>query len=250
MVPAGSTLRKKTKEAENNHIIPDVDFDDWKIHQLAYKDAKDFVLEYEWLGNMGTSKLCFGLTFGEHLGAVACYGPPVAPTRYQSILGGQMSSKILQLCRGATSYWAPRWAPSKLICQSLRSLHSEYGTRAVLAYADEVAGEIGVVYQACNAVYLGKTSPGGGKRYVINGHNYDPRKVVSKFGSRARAHLLKIDPHFQTIPINPKHRYMFVLGNSRERREVLESIRPFIQPYPKRNVLTEDDIEASHDPGS
>jgi len=231
-------LKKKDKEAEHNHFFPSISLDRWRVLQLQYKSAKDFILQYEWLGNMGTSKHCFGLVFDDHIGAVACYGPPVAPTKYHNILGEEISQKVYQLCRGASTYWAPKWAPSKLIASSLKLLSIRYGIRAVLAYADEMAGEIGTVYQACNAIYLGRTSPGGGKRYIINGHTYDPRKVVSKFGSRSRPHLLTIDPKFQTLPINPKHRYMFPLGSSKEKKEILLRIQPLIQPYPKRDVLS------------
>jgi hypothetical protein len=227
-------LIKQEKEAENEHFFPSISFDKWEVIQMPYKTAKEFILEYEWLGNMGTSKYCYGLIIDRQISAVACYGPPVAPTKYQNILGKEISGGLYQLCRGASAYWAPKWAPSKLIALSLKELNIKYGIRAVIAYADEKAGEIGTVYQACNALYLGKTSPGGGKRYLINGHSYDPRKVVSKFGSRANSFIKTINPEFKTIQINPKHRYMFLLGNSKSKRELVNNLKSLVQPYPKR----------------
>jgi len=212
------------------------DTDDVKVIPIDWKEAKRFITIYEWVGNMGTSKHCFGLFIGGRLVSVVCYGPLVAPTHYASILGKELSKSAIQLCRGASTYWAPKWAPSKLISNSLKILHRTQKISVVLAYADPEAGEIGTIYQACNAFYLGETSSGGGKRYVINGHSYDPRKVVKKFGSRSHAHLLKIDPSYESITIKPKHRYVFILGSRKEREGILARIMPLISAYPKRDT--------------
>jgi hypothetical protein len=147
------------------------------------------------------------------------------------------SELILQLCRGASAFWSPVWGPSKLICASLRYLYKELGVRYVIAYADPQAGEIGTIYQACNAFYIGLTDPGRAKRYIINGHSYDPRKVHKKFGSRAHAHLAEIDPKYTAQKIEPKHRYIFVLGPRIQRAYAVKRMGDLIKPYPKRDVL-------------
>lgn len=38
------------------------------------------------------------------------------------------------------------------------------------------------------------------------------------------------------VPIKPKHRYIFVMGNKKERKEVLAQIRSLTEEYPKRIV--------------
>jgi len=217
--------------------LTSVDTSEVKVVPIDWKEARKFITTYEWAGNMGTSKHCFGLFIADRLASVVCYGPPVAPTRYASILGKELSKSVMQLCRGASTHWAPKWAPSKLVSHSLKILRRAQRTNIVVAYADAQAGEIGTIYQACNAFYLGETSSGGGKRYIIKGHSYDPRKVVKKFGSRARGHLLRIDPSYKEIPIKPKHRYVFVLGSKKERKEILGRIKPLISEYPKRKTL-------------
>ncbi len=226
-------IKTKIKE-QNSNVPPEYDASDVQILPLDWKEASDFIVTYEWVGNMGTSKHCYGLFLGGYLASVVCYGPLVAPSRYSDILGKDLSVSITQLCRGASTFWAPKWASSKLISYSLKILRKTLKVTAVFAYADPEAGEVGTIYQACNAYYLGETSPGGGKRYIINRHSYDPRKVVKKFGSRARDHLLKIDPLYETVPIKPKHRYVFVLGSKRERKEILRRISPLVKEYPKR----------------
>lgn len=238
-------IKTKIKEQDNN-VSPEYDTHDVKIYPLTWKQAADFILNYEWVGNMGTSKYAFGLFLGGHLASVVCYGPLVAPSKYSNILGTEFSKSVIQLCRGASTYWSPKWASSKLISYSLKLLRKMTKANIVVAYADPDAGEIGTIYQACNAYYLGQTSPGRGKRYLINGHLYDPRKVVKKFGSRSRNHLLTVDPCFTTISIKPKHRYMFVLGSKKERKEILRRISPLIREYPKRLADVETDSGASN----
>jgi hypothetical protein len=205
-----------------------------RVVQISWNQAKEFILEYEWLGNMGTSKHCFGLFVNDRLASVVCFGPPVAPSRYKRILGEELSNCLVQLCRGASTYWAPKWAGSMLISKSIRLLRDKTSLLIVLAYADPNAGEIGTVYQSSNAYYLGMTSSGGGKRYIINGHSYDPRKVFKKFGSRSKEYLLNIDPNFSATPITTKHRYMIISGTRIKRQEVLKALQPIICQHPKR----------------
>ena len=168
IAPCWQYLVKTIIREQNNNILPEYDHQDIKVCPLTQKEASDFILNYEWVGNMGTSKYHFGLFLGAHLASVVCYGPLVAPSRYSNILGQDYSKSILQLCRGASAYWSPKWTSSKLISHSLRLLRKRFKVTLVVAYADPEAGEIGTIYQACNAYYLGETHPGRGKRYIPN----------------------------------------------------------------------------------
>ncbi len=227
-------LIKTRIKHQKSEVVPEYDATDIKVSTLTWKEARDFIVTYEWVGNMGTSKYCFGLFISGHLASVVCYGPLIATSHYSNILGKEYSKSIMQLCRGASTFWAPKWASSKLISQSLKLLRETIKVITVIAYADPEAGEIGTIYQACNAYYFGETSPGRGRKYIINGHSYDPRKVVKKFGSRAHEHIFKIDPEYKTIPIKPKYRYIFVIGSRKERKDILNRIKPLIREYPKR----------------
>lgn len=229
-------LVKANQMIQNGECKPLYNEGQYLVKEVEWQEAKRFILNYEWLGNMGTSKYCYGLLFGEQLAAVVCYGPLVAPSQYSRLFDKEIFKEVLQICRGASTYWAPKWAPSKLISSSLKMLRQSLSSDLILvmAYADPKAGEIGTIYQACNAYYLGETSPGGGKRYIINGHSYDPRKVYKKFGSREREHILKIDPNYLTENINRKHRYLFIRGSSKKRKEILNQIGHLIRTYPKR----------------
>ena len=229
---------KCEKRLSNNGFIPDVDFSIFEIRKINYHVADEFIKEYEWLGNIGAASHCFGLYFENLLSSVVCYSPPVSPVFLQKILGRDISKNVMQLGRGASTYWAPKWGPSKLISSSLKLMYKEESTKAVIAYADPNAGEYGTIYQACNAYYLGMTDPGGAKIYIISGKKMHPRSVYRKYGTRKKSKIIKIDPDFRTIPIAPKYRYLFVLGKKRARDQVLEKVKHLIKHYPKRPKLT------------
>jgi hypothetical protein len=207
-----------------------------EINSISYSLAKEFILQYEWLGTMGSAKYCYGLFIDGHLAGVVCYTTPVSPNGYRTLLGLKKTDVIFQLGRGASSHWAPKWVPSKLIANTLKRVGSDYNVKAVIAYADREAGEIGTIYQACNGIFLGMTNPGGAKTYVINGIKYHPRSVHRKFGCRSQVFLRTIDPNFQTIKIHPKLRYIFFTCGKKEVIEMRERIALLIQPFPKRNV--------------
>jgi len=229
-------LVKQQQRRTHEGDLPGRTLDDVTVAPIPYRHAKEFILNYEWLHSMGAAVFCYGMHIDGHLACVACYGPPSSPKSYSRMVGPDISRMLLQLCRGASTFWAPKWAPSKLIARSLKLLTAQTDARAVVAYADPQAGEVGTIYQACNGFYLGPTDAGGAKMYVVNGQMYHPRTVYRRFGSRAKDHLLTIDPNFTTIPIPPKHRYIFPLGSRADKNEMLNRIAPLVQPYPKRNT--------------
>lgn len=225
---------KEKKIAKANGINPCLNYDNIVIKQISMSIAKEFILQYEWLKNLGAAKYCFGLFIDNNLASVVCYTDPVSPNAYKKLIGIKTEKNILQLCRGASSYWAPIWAPSKLISYSLKQISIMKNAIAVIAYADPEAGEVGIIYQACNAVYIGLTNPGGAKYYIIKGKKYHPRKVHKLFGTRSAETIKRIDPNYLTKKIKNKHRYIFLMGNKIERKKILENLKSKIEEYPRR----------------
>lgn len=204
-----------------------------KIQRIEYGVAKDFILEYEWLGNMGSTSRCFGLYLHSELASVVCFSPPVSNQFYHRLFPDQ-NGRIIQLSRGATSHWSPGWVPSKLLAACFRILANETDSIGVTAYADPKAGEIGTIYQACNAIYLGLTKPAGGTFFLIGDEKLHPRTVYRRYGTRDKNILRIYEPGFTTVPILPKHRYFFPIGTSAVRRSVRRTLADHSLPYPKR----------------
>lgn len=204
------------------------------VVSISYQLAQEFIERYEWLGTVGAAKYCYGLVVNNALAGVVCFTTPASPTAFRALCSSVPRSGIYQLCRGASAHWAPPWAASRLISRSLRLMSSERGARLVVAYADPEAGEIGAVYQASNALYLGPTDSRGPGKYIILGTSYHARAVAKKFGCARHDVLVKVDPNYCRIQRTKKHRYVWVLGSKAERRCVTEALRRLIQSYPKR----------------
>lgn len=204
-----------------------------RITEIPQSQAKRFITEYEWLGNAGAARYCYGLFYGERLAAVCCYAKPTARLAFAAIAGVK-AGDVLQLCRGASTHWAPKHSGSMLISKSLKMLEHRKRPRLVVAYADPDAGEVGIVYQASNALYLGFTDSRGPGRYIINGRHYHPRSVHRIFGSARHEVLVVHDRSYVRVQRTKKHRYVYVLGSDLEKRRIASALSHWAQPYPKR----------------
>lgn len=105
----------------------------------------------------------------------------------------------------------------------------------VLAYADPRAGEVGVVYQSANALYLGPMDSRGPGRYVIKGRAYHPRTVHRVFGSAKHRNLVSVDPEYRREQRTKKHRYVFITATGSRRKKILKALVPFLKVPPKRD---------------
>ena len=219
------------------------------VEVVSTEAAKPLILTYEWLGTIGQPQACYGLFSGRRgcglfkvddreLLGVVCFGQGPG-RRAGDVCGPDWISKSICLTRGACVHYAPKDAASFLIAHAVVTASRDRGWRIFYAFADESAGEIGTVYQACNWAYLGQGLGRGARpieRYVdANGH------VTSRRGiwPQRRADVLATGALVQRVPA--KHKYVWFSGSALERRRLRKLCRyPLDLPYPKRseNILT------------
>ena len=198
------------------------------IRETDYETAKKIILEYEWLGTIPPNcQHFFGIFFDNYCGGIVVYGDTTTQTIKESIAGKKNVSKVIQLQRGATVYWAHPHSASKLISKSLQFIE-KLGYRIVVAFADPQAGEIGTVYQATNWLYCGLTE--------IRPDYFDEN------GNRLTGHVGKIKDWMLKADRPRKHRYIKILGTKKEQKQCLSQLQWPILSYPKR---AEDDSRES-----
>jgi hypothetical protein len=207
-----------------------------RLVALRREAAEEFLTEFEHLGNVGLGVWHWGLEVDGSLASVVSYGTPCFWRRRGLVarIAREASCGIVQLCRGGTAPWARTNTASRLICLANRQLYALKGPLLVVAYADEEYGEVGTIYQACNALYLGLTDPKGQADYVIKGKRMSAWVVRKRFGTRDRRNLRRIDPSVRILPLRRKHRYLLVAGSSRFRHKVGELLESHLWAYPKR----------------
>ena len=224
----------------------DPDIKDAVLREVSFETAKKIILQYEWLGTMGTTQTHFGIYFDGVCAGVVCFGyfqamntnneggHPYAP------YVGEYADQGIQLSRGATTHWSHEHSGSKLIAYGLRKM-AEKGYKYAIAFSDPEAGEIGTLYQATNWYYLGFSNT---RHYDIyhkdkrRGLYLNDRDFHRKFGFSGRRQMtewVQDKPHLIVVERRPKARYIKLLGNKRENKTMMKTLQPRIHLYPKRN---------------
>ena len=215
------------------------------VRQITYQTAKPFILEYEWLGNMGTTEHAIGLFCDEALAGVACFGR-TGGTHTNQAVGGDYADMVTSLVRGACAHWADPHAASFLISRACK-LMGNYGRHIFVAYADTEAGEIGTVYQSCNWIYTGQTTASEQMRCpdgtikdsrLVSAYTRDRKGGTLRYKrSRKEQKQILIDSGYTFFLGHPKHRYVGVYGTPALKRQLLDSIPVRSLPYPKREQI-------------
>lgn len=228
------------KRAEQGELMPEdfsLEIKDSVLKPISREVAKGFIEKFEWLGTLGQYSFGYGLYFGYKLGGCACFASP-GSWQTTRICGEKYSDKVILLNRGACANWCKKNTNSHLIMQALKAVERDMPYRIVLAYADERAGEIGQIYQACNWLYVGRGA---------TGHDFVPKDLVDptdmRFHTRGLPKELKSKERLEAagyevlkVKRANKHRYVAFLGGRRERKELREALRWPILPYPKKKA--------------
>jgi len=200
----------------------DTDISKAVLCQVSIRTATQIIKKYEYLGTMCNAPMyAYGIRWEGELAGVVVYGAPSPPIVAMSVIGKELSDKVIQLGRGACVHWAHPHAGSKLIAYSLREIE-QLGYRVVVAFTDPDAGEIGTLYQATNWLYCGLTAI---RPDYIDTHG---RRVMGHFRKGEVQNLTR-------APRTRKGRYAYILGNKADRRYYTENLMWPVEQYPKRD---------------
>lgn len=226
---------EKAQEEASNPYWKDLDLDLGRaeIRPVERSFAQRIVEDYEWLGCMPAISLFhFGIFFGETCGGVVVFGPD-----YSENLGTWdkygYTGKIILLSRGVCLHWTPKNTNSRLVMGAISLLPPQY--EVVTATVDPLAGEIGVIYQACNFVYCGVMRKNKKRIGVlIDGKLLGSRTLRAKLGTIKKEVILAHYPNAQFVEQASKHRYFLFRGSKKAKKAHLAAIQDRILPYPKK----------------
>lgn len=214
---------KYLEDKENNKLKQITNIKEAICKPITYKEAKNLILEYEYLGTMSTGYIqAFGIFYNEILSGVVVFSNPPAKGVKESVLGKEFENQVCVLSRGACTYWAHPHSASKLISFGCNWMAKNTKYKAFIAYSDPDAGEIGTVYQACNWIYTGKTE--AKSEYFING-KWKPGYTYRKLKKQN-----KLPDIVQIRKSTEKHRYILIKDKWLKKKLLYPSF-----PYPKRN---------------
>jgi hypothetical protein len=219
----------------------DTDIKRAEVREVSHHQAKEIIEEYEWMGCLAAVNwFYYGIFFDNICGGVVIYGQ-----EYIENLGRWdkygYTGKIILLNRGACVHWAHPHSASKLIRTSMKMLPEKY--KVVTATVDDLAGEIGTIYQACGFDYIGSmrdanpnvnSRKGDRSAWLINGKLYGARAMRQKFGTTKIEVIQERYPDAKHVKQNSKGRYFAFRGTKKEIKENRSTISHLIKPYPKR----------------
>jgi hypothetical protein len=226
-----------------------VDIKSCELREIDYQTAKRIIEEYEWLGTMGTTQFHYGIYFEGVCAGVVCFGYFQAMNTnsgghpYAPYVGEKYAQQGIQLSRGACVHWSHEHSGSKLISFGLREM-AKKGYKYCVAFSDHEAGEIGTLYQATNWNYLGIGTTKhydiyykkefGGKLYQNDRDFYKEHNATGK----QRMEEFIADKNYLELRLRlPKAKYIKLLGNKIENKEMMKVLSKKVQPYPKRGDI-------------
>jgi len=176
----------------------------------------------------------FGLVENGHIVGVVVFGQPSPPIQRSAFR--ERDFRLYELARLVVQTKTKN-AASFLIAGGLRQLE---GPCAVVSYADSEWGHCGYVYQATNWIYTGATVSHD-HAYMIDGKRVHPITLRDVYGVTNPKEWAKANG-IKTIKPMPKHRYFYLVGDRRQRRDMLAKlVYPVIKTYPKCDPQRYDD---------
>ena len=156
---------------------------------------------------------------------------------------GLSNTEIAELSRVALkNHISPVTKIIKIALQLLKKTNVKL--RLIVSYADPEQGHLGVVYQAGNWFYVGRSSPD--VAYIDKKGRRWHSRSVSETGTKIHCGVRVKCPkpsEMVAIKVEPKYKYLYPLDN-----EIRKQIEPLRKPYPKKNNCGRGEINSSPQP--
>ena len=183
-----------------------------KVCQL--RDIKHLVEEHHYSKSVNGLKVsvCFALFYGEMLVGCLIFGE-LSTTAWKKY--GMSEKDVVELRRMVVIKGIQKNACTFMMAKALKVLKKEYGYKVVVSYADPYHGHIGIVYQAANWNYVGKTSPDILLK-TPDGKLYHSRAMRTKYKGNlkpfaARLQELNDQGLLESVKVPAKHVYTYTL---------------------------------------
>ncbi len=189
----------------------------YEVKKINYNDTKHFILNIHYAKRMpSVIQYSFGLFEDNILVGIITYGIPASPFLCKGIAGVKNKSLVLELSRLVLKNNKKNEA-SMLVGKSLKLLPKP---KIIVSYADTDQDHVGFIYQATNFYFTGTTKP--------------RTDMAGKNGKHSRHHLgSKTNRIFRSA----KHRYVYVIGNKKDKKKLFKELKYPILNYPKNNKV-------------
>jgi hypothetical protein len=203
----------------------------YEVREIESKLTYPFLLSIHYAKRIPSISYAYGLYNKGNLVGVITYGTPPSSTLRMGLAGKENIENVIELNRLCLLNNLKNEA-SYLVSKSLKMLPKGL---YIISFADSSQNHIGIVYQACNFIYLGLSA----KRtdWVVEGlEHLHGVTIADKFRgvpNRAQAIREEYGDKFKLVPRARKHRYLYITATKNKRRQMLKSVKYKIEEYPK-----------------
>lgn len=206
------------------------------VRKASVKEARPYIATHHYSKIMPDStKDVFMGFYGDTLAGICVFGMGTGKNQYLRLIPDLKDGEYRELTRLWSPDGMPKNTESKLIGTALKLLAPE--VRLVLSYADPGQGHLGIIYQATNWLYIGRTA--GGQRMINErGEEVHPRLVSmykkrhpDLYGNMKMTEIMdKLG--WKYLDGTSKYRYCYLRGNKKEKKSLLKKVEHLIEPYP------------------
>lgn len=183
-----------------------------KVRQIKNEETHDWLKNLHYAKRIPNIMFAFGLYEKNCLIGVITYGMPPSPPLCIGVCGAKYKDNVIELNRLCLLENRKNHA-SYFISKSLKLIPQP---SIVVSFADTAMDHVGYVYQASNFIYTGlsakRTDVDTGDKHARHAKNFD----ISIRKNRSR-----------------KHRYIYFVGNKKQKKLFSSHLNYEIQPYPK-----------------
>jgi hypothetical protein len=230
------------------------------IRKIPKSLAKNMIVKYHYSAQWTKCSVALGLyhlTGKEHqffdepeekLIGTICYGDPIGRLTGASISTTIPRESVFELVRLFVHDDYGKNIESWFISRGFDWLREHRkDIKALISYADPQQGHVGTIYQATNWLYQGnKIRPSDSWlfKFEENGKWQHPRTIFPYYGTNDIEKMRTlVENNFWIKRELRKHRYVYLLGNKKHKREVLKNLKHPILQYPKETDIEDVEIK-------
>ena len=211
--------------------------DSYKVLPIKYNDTKPFILNIHYAKRIPSITYSFGLFFKNELVGIVTYGSPPSQSLCRGIAGDECRKIVLELNRLVLKNNIKNEA-SFLVANSFKLLKKP---TIIVSYADTSQNHTGYIYQATNFIYTGLSDKRTEWREINT--NKHSKTICEQYSLNER----KNNPDkFHLVDRPRKHRYIYIIANKKDKKNILKKLKYPILEYPKfqnKNYKTNTNIQ-------
>lgn len=195
-----------------------------EVLPIKHEECEEWLLKIHYAKRIPLIMHSFGLYVDKKLDGIITYGMPASPALCVGVCGEDHRHLVLELNRLCLLNNKKNQA-SFLVGNSLKLLPKP---SIVVSYADTSMNHNGYIYQATNFIYTGLSA----KRteWRIRGSNRHSRTLTAQ---HTLEEMQNNPDKFYRLDRPQKHRYIYFLGDKKQKKEMLSKLNYEVVPYPK-----------------